>query len=76
MNCHDIASRGVIGRQVIVEMHLIVDASDVTAAHKITEEIEARLSVKYDPIRVVIHIEPPDCKRDQISFGNSETLKY
>ncbi len=76
VNCHDIASRGVIGRQVFVEMHLIVDAPDVTTAHKITEEIEARLSAKYDPIRVVIHIEPPDYKRDQISFGSSETLQY
>ncbi len=74
VNCHDIASRGVIGRQVFVEMHLIVDAPDVTTAHKITEEIEARLSAKYDPIRVVIHIEPPDYQRDQISFGNSENL--
>ncbi len=75
VNCHDIASRGVIGRQVFVEMHLIVDASDVTTAHKITEEIEARLSAKYDPIRVVIHIEPPDYKSDSISFGSSETLQ-
>lgn len=75
-NCHDIASRGVIGRQVFVEMHLIVDAPDVTTAHKITEEIEARLSAKYNPIRVVIHIEPPDYKSDQISFGSSETLQY
>ncbi|MDJ0647930.1 MAG: cation diffusion facilitator family transporter [Xenococcaceae cyanobacterium MO_188.B19] len=75
VNCHDIASRGVIGRQVFVEMHLIVDASDVTTAHKITEEIEARLSAKYDPIRVVIHIEPPDYQSDSISFGSSETLQ-
>ena len=26
INCHDIASRGVVGRQVFIEMHLIVDA--------------------------------------------------
>ncbi len=75
VNCHDIASRGVIGRQVFVEMHLIVNAPDVATAHKITEEIEARLSARYDPIRVSIHIEPPDYKSDHISFGNSESLK-
>ena len=75
VNCHDIASRGVIGRQVFVEMHLIVNAPDVATAHKITEEIEARLSDRYDPIRVSIHIEPPDYKSDHISFGNSESLK-
>ncbi len=76
VNCHDIASRGVIGRQAFVEMHLIVDAPDVATAHEITEEIEARLSAKYDPIRVVIHIEPPEYKSDSISFGSSETLQY
>ena len=69
INCHDIASRGVIGRQVFVEMHLIVDAVDVETAHKITEEVEYQLEIKYAPIRVSIHIEPPDYQSDHISFG-------
>ena len=72
INCHDIASRGVIGRQVFVEMHLIVDAIDVETAHKITEEVEYQLEIKYSPIRVSIHIEPLDYQSDRISFG-SET---
>ncbi|MDJ0534503.1 MAG: cation diffusion facilitator family transporter [Xenococcaceae cyanobacterium MO_207.B15] len=72
INCHDIASRGVLGRQVFVEMHLIVDAPDVATAHKITEEIEARLSSRYAPIRVSIHIEPPDYKSDHISFDDAD----
>ncbi|MGB3615329.1 MAG: cation diffusion facilitator family transporter, partial [Elainellaceae cyanobacterium] len=29
INCHDIASRGVVGQQVFIEMHLIVEAEDV-----------------------------------------------
>lgn len=69
VNCHNIASRGVIGRQVFVEMHLVVDAPDVETAHQITEEIEARLSDRYHPIRILIHIEPPEYKSDDISFG-------
>lgn len=69
INCHDIASRGVIGRQVFVEMHLIVDAVDVATAHKITEEVENQLATKYSPIRVSIHIEPLDYQSDRISFG-------
>ena len=69
INCHDIASRGMIGRQVFVEMHLIVDAIDVETAHKITEEVEDHLEIKYSPIRVSIHIEPPDYQSDEISFG-------
>lgn len=72
INCHDIASRGVIGRQVFVEMHLIVDAVDVTTAHNITEEVEMRLKAKYNPIRVLIHVEPPDYQSDEITFGSQE----
>ncbi len=68
-NCHDIASRGLLGRQVFIEMHLIVDALDVETAHKITEEVEARLEERFSPVRVLIHVEPPDYQSDRISFG-------
>lgn len=72
INCHDIASRGVVGKQVFVEMHLIVDATDVAEAHKITEEVEIRLKATYNPIRVLIHVEPPDYQSDTIAFGSPE----
>ncbi|MES1025423.1 cation diffusion facilitator family transporter [Gloeocapsa sp. BRSZ] len=68
VNCHDIASRGVVGRQVFIEMHLIVDAIDVATAHKITEEVEAKLIEKFSPVRISIHIEPPDYQSDRISY--------
>ena len=68
LNCHDIASRGLLGRQVFVEMHMIVDANDVETAHKITEDVEARLEERFRPVRVLIHVEPPDYRSDQISF--------
>jgi cation diffusion facilitator family transporter len=68
INCHDIASRGIVGKQVFVEMHLIVEAKDVTTAHEITEEIESRLQAKYHPVRVVIHVEPPTYQHDKITF--------
>jgi cation diffusion facilitator family transporter len=68
LNCHDIASRGVVGRQVFIEMHLIVDAIDVENAHKITEEVEAKLIEKFSPVRISIHIEPPTYQSDRISY--------
>ena len=74
INCHDIASRGVVGKQVFVEMHLIVDAEDVRVAHDITEEVEMRLRAKYQPIRIVIHVEPPNYKSDKITFGSTESV--
>lgn len=74
VNCHDIASRGVLGRQVFIEMHLIVDTTDVKTAHKITEQIEQRLAERFGKVRVSIHVEPPDYESDDISFGSTETV--
>ncbi|MBW4632771.1 MAG: cation diffusion facilitator family transporter [Iphinoe sp. HA4291-MV1] len=68
VNCHDIASRGVLGRQVFIEMHLIVDASDVETAHRITEEVEKRLEERFSPVRILIHVEPPAYQSNHISF--------
>jgi cation diffusion facilitator family transporter len=71
INCHDIASRGLLGRQVFIEMHLIVEADDVETAHRITEAVEARLEERFSPVRVVIHVEPPTYRSNHISFGDS-----
>jgi cation diffusion facilitator family transporter len=70
VNCHSIASRGVVGRQVFIEMHLIVNAPDVATAHQITERVEERLAEKYQPVRINIHVEPPDYISDEISYDH------
>jgi cation diffusion facilitator family transporter len=70
INCHDIASRGVLGRQVFMEMHLIVDAPDVETAHRITEEVEHQLEQRFSPVRILIHVEPPTYKSESITFEN------
>ena len=68
INCHDIASRGLLGRQVFIEMHMIVDAKDVETAHRITEDVEARLEERFSPVRVLIHVEPLNYKSDRVIF--------
>jgi cation diffusion facilitator family transporter len=68
INCHDIASRGILGKQIFIEMHLIVDAADVETAHQITEAVEAVLGKRFNPVRVSIHIEPPEYQSPEISF--------
>ena len=68
VNCHSIASRGLLGRQVFIEMHLIVEAADVTTAHQITEELERQIEAKYGPARINIHVEPPSYSSDRISY--------
>jgi len=73
LNCHDIASRGVIGRQVFIEMHLIVDAADVETAHNITEEVEKQLEQRFHPVRILIHVEPPAYQSERITFEAEQT---
>ncbi|MBW4544186.1 MAG: cation diffusion facilitator family transporter [Symplocastrum torsivum CPER-KK1] len=73
INCHDIASRGLLGRQVFIEMHMIVNAKDVETAHQITEAVEHRLEERFSPVRVVIHVEPPNYQSHQISFEQETT---
>ncbi|MGB5631694.1 MAG: cation diffusion facilitator family transporter [Waterburya sp.] len=73
VNCHDIASRGVLGRQVFIEMHLIVDTDDMVAAHQITEMIEDSLEQHFGTVRVLIHVEPPEYEEDHISFGSKQS---
>ncbi len=73
INCHNIASRGLLGRQVFIEMHLVVNATDVETAHQITEEVEDRLEDKYGPARVMIHVEPPAYQSEQISYDSAES---
>ncbi len=70
INCHSIASRGVVGRQVFMDMHMIVDAADVETAHRITEEVEAHLEERFSPVRILIHVEPPAYKSDQITYDS------
>lgn len=76
INCHDIASRGILGRQVFIEMHLIVDTCDINIAHVVTEEIEENLAKKFGNVRVLIHVEPPDYEQDDISFGSTEPIDF
>jgi len=68
INCHDIASRGILGQQVFIEMHLVVEAKDVETAHLITDRVEAILDQHYAPVRTTIHVEPPEFISDRITY--------
>ncbi len=70
VNCHHIASRGVVGRQVFIEMHMVVDSEDVETAHDVTEAVEEKLEEYFSPVRILIHIEPSDYESNQISFSD------
>ena len=58
LNCHSISSRGVIGQEVFIEMHLIVAPREIDAAYKIVETVEQRLQEKYGSVHATIQLEP------------------
>ena len=60
IDAHNITSRGVVGRQTFIEMHLVVNVPELAAAHQITETIEQLLEQRYAPVRTMIHMEPPE----------------
>jgi cation diffusion facilitator family transporter len=59
IDAHDISSRGVVGRQAFIEMHLVLNVRELETAHQITEAIEGLLEQRYAPVRIMIHMEPP-----------------
>lgn len=68
INCHNIASRGLLGRQVFIDMHLVVEPSDIETAHHITELVEAQLEHSYGPARITIHVEPYAYESEKITY--------
>ena len=68
INCHDIASRGVLGQQVFIDMHMVVETDDLATAHRITERVEERLDRVFGPVRCTIHLEPKDYVEDEITY--------
>jgi cation diffusion facilitator family transporter len=71
LNCHDIASRGVLGQQVFIDMHMVVEADDLTTAHRITEHVEKRLDRRFGPVRCTIHLEPKDYVEEGITYSGT-----
>ena len=49
-------------------MHMVVDADDLTKAHRITEQVEERLDKRFGPVRCTIHLEPKDYVEDGITY--------
>jgi len=68
LNCHDIASRGVLGQQVFIDMHMVVDANDLPTAHRITELVEEHLEARFGRVRCTIHLEPQEYASAAITF--------
>jgi cation diffusion facilitator family transporter len=71
LNVHDIASRGVLGQRVFIELHMVVDADDLPTAHRITELVEDHLAARFGEVRCTIHLEPREYAIPTITFSGT-----
>jgi cation diffusion facilitator family transporter len=71
LNVHDIASRGVLGQRVFIELHMVVDANDLPTAHRITELVEEHLEARFGAVRCTIHLEPREYAIPTITFSGT-----
>jgi len=55
--CVRIRSRGLVGRQVWIELHLVLHPDFLDVAHIVGERVEAALRLQYGPLRTQIWIE-------------------
>lgn len=56
-HCYQILSRGIVGRLVYVQMHLIVHPEFVEITSQIAEHIQEALQERYGPIQVTFYID-------------------
>lgn len=55
--CYDVRSRGLVGRQVFVEMQIRVHPEFLGASEWIVEQIEGAIRDRYGPVQVMIFVE-------------------
>lgn len=57
LHCYGIQSRGIVGRQVYVEMHLILHPECRSVAPAIVQRIEWLICQHYGPAKVVVYVD-------------------
>ncbi len=66
--CVRIRSRGLVGRQVWVELHLVIHPEFAGVTHIVGERVEAALRLQYGPLRTQIWVE--DAQPAQAAYLN------
>lgn len=75
--CIRIRSRGLVGRQVLIELHLAVHPDFIEAADLIGEQVEAHLRQRYGPLRTQIWVESSaSATGSQLYLSSSNTPEY
>jgi len=56
-HCYGIQSRGIVGRQVLIELHLILHPECASLARSIADRVERAIRDRYGPAWVIVHID-------------------
>jgi cation diffusion facilitator family transporter len=56
-HCFEIQSRGVVGRQVFVEMRLVLHPEFLNAQDWISQQIEGAIRERYGPVQVMVQVD-------------------
>ncbi len=57
VTCYQIRSRGIVGRQVLIEMRLVLHPEFMGASQWIMEQVDATIREHYGPVQVWIEID-------------------
>lgn len=69
LGLHELKTR-TSGRDVFIQMHIEVDAnSTVREAHFASDEVEAMIGEAYPDAEIIIHIDPPSQRSDELTHG-------
>jgi cation diffusion facilitator family transporter len=56
-HCYQVRSRGIVGRQVFVEMQLVLHPEFTGMSQRIMQQIEGAIRSQYGPVQVMIQID-------------------
>lgn len=59
-HCHQIRSRGVVGRQVWIDLRIVLHPEFHSASNWVKQQIEANLRDRYGPVQVSVEIDAID----------------
>ena len=67
INCYNIASRGLLGQQIFIEMKIIVSTSKIKYANQISQKVKAAIKKYFNKAQILIQVEQSDEGNKNIS---------
>jgi cation diffusion facilitator family transporter len=56
-NCYQVQSRGIVGRQVLIQLRLVIHPEFLGTEGRMIQQVEAILRETYGPVKVMVHVD-------------------